>query len=117
MEKMNEQTIWVPTQSQICRELVRELKMRRKIWPTLLGLDASFISISQQRQYDLLEKALHLLDSLNQQQWNMLVTWANSATHDPSSLFPPPGPPGPPARPEAYPTGEPTSDPDGILLV
>lgn len=61
------------------RELVTELKMRRKVWRRLPGCDDRFVDQALQRRYDILLKLLEVVEYAPYQQWEKLVKAAESA--------------------------------------
>lgn len=63
----------------IITELHKELKMRKKVWPKVTGFEDRFVSMEQQKRYDVLRQLLDVLEYCPVKEWNWLQERAESA--------------------------------------
>tara|TARA_R110000868_G_scaffold50477_2_gene161304 strand:+ start:599 stop:859 length:261 start_codon:yes stop_codon:yes gene_type:complete len=61
------------------KEITTELKMRRKVWKRIPGMDDQFIDMDHQRRYNILVYLLVILENAPLENWVKLIVYAESA--------------------------------------
>lgn len=61
------------------KELILELKFRRKVWQRIPGTEENFRDLTQEKRYLILKELLEILESAPIREWERLVNYSKSA--------------------------------------